>query len=245
MLFKSILIGAIEEHTQQSNDEKVVKDNGIKNYAKNIEQQFRMNPQKFKHSQTKNKSLLTEMGIETTEQLIDNPEFTTTEEVIAYKKAKTDAKELVEIDDKNLQEKLKELGVEIDPNNFSYDLTVKALKEKKEIVKEDILIEKSKTPEGRDEVIEILSSRIENDLPKLTSFTKEEIRRADLLPKNLALLENKFGSEIVKSVIMKVYEKKASDFIAKREKKTIESDQELKSILESINPQKKEEALSF
>jgi hypothetical protein len=213
-----LVIGAIEEHTQQSNDEKVVHGNGIKNYAKNIEQQFKDESSKIQTLTNENKSLLTEMGIETTEQLIDNPEFTTTEEVIAYKKAKTDAKELVEIDDKNLQEKLKELGVEIDPNNFSYDLTVKALKEKKEKVQDEILLEKIKTPEGKEEVIEQLSKEIENKLNTKIPLSKDQARTANLLPPEELLnsLEGKFGSEIIKSATMKAYERKAQELIEKK-----------------------------
>ncbi len=145
---------------------------GMKEYSKETEEQVKKESTRLDTLTEKNKEALQTMGVENQDQLIDNPEFAEETEVVSYKKAKEQGEGL-KMSDASLQEKLKTLGVNIDAESFSYDSAERALTEKLQSVEGELLQEKLKTPEGKEEAIEMLSKNLEKNIPQ-ASFSKNE-----------------------------------------------------------------------
>ena len=111
-----------------------------------------------------NKEALQSLGVEDKEQLMTNPETAEGEEVVRYKKAEKQSEDL-RMSDKALQKKLASLGIEVDQEKFSYDSAEKALAEKIQLVEGELVKEKLKTPEGKEENLEMAMGDLEKSLP--------------------------------------------------------------------------------
>ncbi len=110
-----------------------------------------------------NKEALQKVGIENRDQLTENADFGDEDEVVSYKKAKTKRGEIKE-SDTALEKKLAKAGIEI--GEFSYDTAEKAVAEKLASLESELLQEKLKTPEGKEEAIETLAENLEKILPQ-------------------------------------------------------------------------------
>jgi hypothetical protein len=170
--------------------------------------------------------------------------------------------------DSALKEKLKTLGVNVDAENFSYDFAEKALAEKIQSVESELLQEKLKTPEGKEEAIEALSKNLEKNIAQV-NFSKdgktgaevlslnrgeskitisgektkfEGWSRAKLLPDEMSVLEKTYGAEVLKEAIRKAYENKIQNSFDESDKETKNIDKALKEDLERASPEKGAEA---
>jgi hypothetical protein len=181
------------------------------------------------------------------------------------------------IDSNNaLKEKLKSTGINIDENNFSYNSVGDSLSGKLTSIESEILVEKLKTPEGREEAIDMIAKSLEKTLPNMVllqnTATKDytlqigyaEIsvndrkgysgislnekttrfinsRNQRFLPENINELEIKYGKEVIKEAIKKVYLKEVDkDFIYFDEKEA--NITSLLADVERANPEKARQA---
>lgn len=242
---------------------------GMREYSKDTEEKTKKESAQLDTLIDKNKEVLQTMGVESKDQLISNEEFADDPEVVSYKKAQEET-EGVKTADASLQEKLKSLGIDIDPENFSYDTAEKALSEKLQSLESELLQEKLKTPEGKEEAIETIAKNFESTLPQ-TSFSQDEKTKeynlsigsssydrknisikddkvnfkewynAKLLPENIKELESKYGSEIVEAAVKRSYDKKL-DQSFKGFDSINEQSYSLKEQLEPITPEEGEKA---
>lgn len=113
-----------------------------------------------------NKEALKELGIEDRDQLAVHPEFVEEPEVIEYHKA-LEQGEGLKMSDAKLKEKLITLGVEFDAENFSYESASQAVEKKIVDIDKELIVEKLKTPEGKEEVINNLAEEFKKSTGKL------------------------------------------------------------------------------
>lgn len=240
---------------------------GMKEYSKETEEQAKKESTRLDTLIDKNKDALQTMGVENKDQLVENQEFAEEPEVVSYKKAKEETADL-KMADSSLKEKLKTLGVNTDEENFSYDSAEKALTEKIQSVEGELLQEKLKTPEGKEEAIEVLSKNLEKNIAQVI-FSKdgktgaevlslnrgdskitisgektkfEGWRNAKLLPDEMSVLEKTYGAEVVKEAIRKAYENKIQASFDESDKESKNIDKALKEDLERASPEKGSEA---
>jgi len=215
----------------------------------------------------KNKETLQTIGVENRDQITANPDFAEDPEIVSYKKSKEQGEDL-KMADFALKERLSTLGINIDTENFSYDSAEKALAEKLQSLDGELLQEKLKTPEGKEEAIEAIAKDLENTLTQ-TSFSKDEKTgaevlslnrdkgkiivqgekikfenwdRIDLIPKEIDVLEKTYGSDVVKEALKKAYENKTELAFNDFDKNSKNIDKELKEDLERASPEKGVEA---
>lgn len=240
---------------------------GMKEYSKKIEEQEQKESIHLDTLIEKNKDVLQTMGVENKDQLMENQEFSEEPEVVNYKNAKEENTNL-EMSDSILKEKLKTLGINTDEENFSYDSVEKLLIEKTESIESELLQEKLKTPEGKQETIEVLSKNLEKDIAQV-NFSKDEktgteilfLNRSDskitllgeetkfegwhntkLLPDEISVLEKTYGAEVVREAVRKAYENKIQASFYESDKETKNIDKDLKEDLERASPEKGAEA---
>lgn len=241
---------------------------GMREYSKETDDQAKKESTRLDTLIDKNKEALQTIGVENKDQLVENQEFAEEPEVVSYKKAKEETANL-EISDNSLKEKLKTLGVNTDEENFSYDSAEKALAEKLQSVEGELLQEKLKTPEGKEEAVETIAKNLEKTLPK-TAFSQDEKTKeykfsvgssydeknisitndkatfkewynAKLLPENIKDLESKYGKEIVQTALKKSYDTKVEKAFEDFDSSK-EYNQFLKKQIESVSPQEGEKA---
>jgi hypothetical protein len=206
-----------------------------------------------------NKEALAAMGIENKDQFINHEEFADDAEVKNYKTWMEHRDSLPESDN-SLRERLATLGVNVDPENFSYDSAKIALHEKLASVKAELLQEKLKTPEGKIETIETIANNLEEKLPKIYfeknnekievfisppyssstitingfNFNKNDIGR--LIPNNIEELRPIYDDETIRAAIKEAYgnklEKALQDFDSENG-----NYQSLAQQIESISPE--------
>lgn len=240
---------------------------GMKEYSKETEEQAKKESTRLDTLIDKNKDALQTMGVENKDQLVENSEFAEEPEVVSYKKAKEETTNL-EMSDSALKEKLKTLGVNVDAENFSYDSAEKALAEKIQSVESELLQEKLKTPEGKEEAIEALSKNLEKNIAQV-NFSKdgktgaevlslnrgeskitisgektkfEGWSRAKLLPDEMSVLEKTYGADVLKEAVRKAYENKIQNSFDESDKENKNIDKALKEDLERASPEKGAEA---
>lgn len=240
---------------------------GMKEYSKETEEQAEKEATRLDTLIDKNKDTLQTMGVGNKDQLVENQEFVEEPEVVSYKKAKKEVGYL-KIADSSLKEKLKTLGVNTDEENFSYSSAEKALAEKMQSVAGELLQEKLKTPEGKEEVIEELSKNLEKNIAQV-NFSKDgrsgtevlSLNRGDskitisggktrfegwrsvkLLPKEMSVLEKTYGAKVVKEAVRKAYENKIQTSFDEFDKESKNIDKDLEEDLEKASPEKGIEA---
>jgi len=240
---------------------------GMREYSKDTNKKEKKESSRLDTLIDKNKEALHTMGIESKDQLVENKAFAEETEVVSYKKAKKETANL-ETSDNALKEKLKTLGVSMDEENFSYDSAEKALAKKLLSLDSELLQEKLKTPEGKNEAIEKLSKNLEKSIPQGSFFKDEKTglqtfnlsrgegkitiqeekikfegwRRIKLLPDEITALEKIYGKNVVKEALLKAYGNKIESAFENFDKDTKNIDKTLKKDLERANPEKGVEA---
>lgn len=139
---------------------------GMQDYAKNTNQNIEAKSSEINDLILENKEALKELGVENEEQLVSSPEFATDSEVIEYHKAKEQGEDL-KISDTKLKERLMDLGVEFDAENFSYELAIPAIDKKIKETALELNQERIKTPEGKELVLDNLAKEFEEKTKKL------------------------------------------------------------------------------
>jgi len=238
---------------------------GMKEYSDQTNQKTKDESTKIDSLIEENKEALQKMGIENKEELIENPEFAEETEVVNYKKAKEEGEGLG-MSDQALQDRLVKLEVNIE-GEFSYDIAEKTISEKIKLIDSELSQEKLKTPEGKEEAISKIADSLKESLPKTffsfdeklqgyrvsvssqNSYNKEEMivrgekvsfenwYRAGLIPKNIDELEEKYGKEVIKLALKKVYEDKTKEGLKNLDQQN-EKNYSLKEKLEKDSPEK-------
>lgn len=212
-------------------------DVGMKEYAEKKNETAGQEKKRITELFEAHKESLSTIGIESVEDLIAHPEYQGEEEVIEHQKAEEELNLLMQSDTK-LVKRLIELGVPVDEGNFSYDSTLVLIKAELENIERELESEKLKTPEGRDEVVEKLGTRLEKQTPGMT-FSKsskdggitfdvdsfesgssatlylarekkdfQSIAYTRLATASYKDLETKYGAEIARQALVKSYQKK-------------------------------------
>lgn len=112
----------------------------------------------------KYKDAIEVLGIKDRDQFLDNAEFADAPEVIKYKQAKEDM-EIFKLSDSKLEKKLAGLGINIGEEGLNYESAEALLSEKMEATDRELLVEKLKTPEGREEAVDLAAEQIAKMLP--------------------------------------------------------------------------------
>ncbi len=139
---------------------------GMQDYSLNTEKGIKTEEDQLDSLIVEHKEALASVGIENREQLISNPDYTEEEEVVDYKKALERGEDL-KISDAKLKEKLQSYGIEIDDDNFSYEAASRAVEEKLKLVTSELINEKLKTPEGREDITKDLTEEFEKNTGEL------------------------------------------------------------------------------
>lgn len=139
---------------------------GMQDYAKNTNQNIEAKSSEINDLILENQEVLKKLGVENEEQLVSSPEFATDSEVIEYHKAKEQGEDL-KISDTKLKERLMDLGVEFDAENFSYELAIPAIDKKIKETALELNQERIKTPEGKELVLDNLAKEFEEKTKKL------------------------------------------------------------------------------
>ncbi|OIO29637.1 hypothetical protein COX93_02890 [Candidatus Nomurabacteria bacterium CG_4_10_14_0_2_um_filter_30_12] len=142
---------------------------GMREYSTKTENNFKKENTQLDSLINKNQEALKTIGVENKDQLLENSDFTNDEEIINYKKSKTQ-KENLELSDLALKDRLLSFGINID-ENFSYDSAEKVLNKKIEQIENELALEKAKIPEGKQELKEELIQYLEKKIPSF-SFSK-------------------------------------------------------------------------
>jgi len=239
---------------------------GMREYSEETHKQVQKESTHLDDLINENKEALQKIGIENKDQFVKNSEFAEESEVVSYKKAKEEVANL-ETSDSALKEKLKTLGVSIDEESFSYDSAEKALSEKLQSLKDELLQEKIKTPEGKEEVANALSESLKDSVLEL-SFLKDEKNntqsfylnnggeiiiedkntkfknwyRVKLLTKKITDLEKTYGKSVVKEALLKAYGNEIEAAFENFDEKNNIKDKAIKADLERTSPEKISEA---
>lgn len=166
-----------------------------------------------------------EHKLDTHEKLVDhfkNDEDAT--EVHDYLDAKKNEKGL-EMSDSALQERLETLGINIEAENFTYELAENLLKEKLKPIEDELIQGKLKTPEGKVEIINSVGKELADDISAYISNNKSEDkpefelasgyslysfnvggRRGTYTPNSVEKLKSNYGADLAEEAIKKSYE---------------------------------------
>jgi hypothetical protein len=200
---------------------------------------------------------LSTVGVTNRDELLQHEEFGAEPEAVEYKEALSQKDDLHSADEK-LQKKLASLGVMTEEKG-TYDTAVVDTTKRLEMIEAELLQEKLKTPEGREEIVSTLAENIadstkievgkdEKEGYKL-SLNYESINatekaatfkgwsQAELLPKNFAELEAKYGKETVIAAIKRAHANKIEEGFEKYDKKSGNVIASLKKNLERSSPE--------
>lgn len=211
---------------------------GMREYSIKADNEFKGENTRLDKLINKNQEALKTIGIENKDQLLENSDFSEDEEIISYKKAK-EQKENLELSDSALRKKLLSLGINIDQENFSYDLAEKVLQEKIEQVNKELTLEKAKTPEGKEQLKEELLQYFDKKIPSFSfakgkyfdnynrnynlnlggynsiEFTENKITRGDT-PGSFSMgewreIEEKYPYDVIRGVMVEIFEKRVAN----------------------------------
>lgn len=214
-----------------------------------------------------NKEVLAQLGIETREQLVENDEFANYPEVTSYIEAK-EQRDSAQLSNAVLEKKLADLGIVIDADKLSYDDAEKLLADKIESIDNELLEHKLKTPEGREEAIEIVAEKLRKTLPS-AEFSREghspyfaftmrtpgdpKVRIIDgkaqfrdwnngyFIPEGSDAIERVYGKDIAEAGLKKAYEQKVDQAFEKYDQENENSAEWLK-VMESASSEKRQRA---
>lgn len=215
---------------------------GMKEISAEIGEEVVKETATIESSFNQNAEALKSVGITNVEQLVESSEFADESEIVTFKNAREKAKAL-KLSDKALQNRLETLEVPFDVENFSYESAERAVVEKKKLFEEELIQEKMKTPEGKEEIISLLAESLaphtasvalespkygeEDYVPQEVKIGSEKRERlvaegvimhlddAHLVPPELNGVQEKFGKEIACAVLEKVYIDKVEAVFAK------------------------------
>lgn len=206
---------------------------GMKDYAEETKQKVESKSQELDDLVSKNEEALKELEIENKEQLVSHSEFTEEPEVLEYHQA-LEQEGGLKMSDEKLQERLVNLGVEVDTENFSYESASKAIEKKISDINEELIAEKLKIPEGKEELIGNLANEFEKNTEKVglreknsynmyffemnqrefyINYQDEKVkvsgrRNLKLIPKNYEVSEKLYGEEVAQEALKKTYQNK-------------------------------------
>ncbi len=209
------------------------------------------------------KAAIEKMGINTPDELVeafkDDGDATEIHEYVNSR----EQEEFLKMSDNKLKDKLKTLGINTDEEDFSYDQAEKAIEEKLRVIEEELIQEKLKTPEGREEAVDLISGNLKgkilgcyinrntknNDLrfsidesqyPKNTIFENgkfvsfEKWSNPRLLPQNIEKIKKEYGENVAIATVKKAYQNEVEESF-RRFDSTHSNYYGLKDKLETLN----------
>jgi hypothetical protein len=239
---------------------------GMKQYAADVEGGIEKEGTTLDTLINTHKDALQTAGVENREQLVAHPEFGQEPEVENFNKAVNAGAEVAEADN-SLRQKLIDLGIEVPAEKFSYDTAGAALAEHIPSIDEKLILEKLKTPEGREEAVEMLSEQIEGSMEKnklvldertgefkfstagIYDYDKKDVviskgtvtvagnSNVSFIPKASKALEATYGEDVVKEATMKAYKQSVEMQFEKFDNEHEHVKDMLKD-LERVNPRK-------
>lgn len=142
------------------------KNEGMTEYAESTTNKKKKIKAELESIANANSEALEKMGVKNIDDLASNPEFAEEEEVVAYKEAGAQESDLV-LSDTKLKNRLAELGIEINDDNFSYKTASEEISKRLDVLNNELMAEKFKTPEGKEEAEEMLVKHFEKEIPKM------------------------------------------------------------------------------
>lgn len=139
---------------------------GMSEYAKSTAGKKKKAKAELEGIANANSEALERMGVKNIDGLVSNPEFAEEEEVVAYKKAIGQESDLI-LSDTKLKSRLAKLGIEINDDNFSYQTASEEIAKRLDVLNNELMVEKIKTPEGKEEVEEMLAKHFMKEIPKM------------------------------------------------------------------------------
>jgi len=144
---------------------------GMSEYAQQVLHRGKTEAERVDELMVENRAALAEMGIKDLGDLVARQEFAESDEVLNYQEAQRNLKDLKQSDEALWQE-FNKLAITPLNQETSYEQIAIALQAELEVVEREIISEKIKTPEGRQEVILSLAEKISQQLPKF-SFDRD------------------------------------------------------------------------
>lgn len=184
---------------------------GMKDYASETSSKKEEKYSQLKETVDKNPAAMESLGIKNVEELASYPEFEGDREVVDYKQSIKQEEEL-HLSDSQLQKRLESLGIKTNEKDFSYEVASQEISKRLESLDNELLAEKLKTPEGKEEIIDKLAdgffkntndivyedSSIRNNDQKLGRMdSKEAERRYDFSFEKPGQYAANFGIELL------------------------------------------------
>lgn len=157
-----LLKGSLDFKASDKSEESAL----MQDYAKQTSKKIEMSTNELDSLISENKEALMKLGVENREQLAVHPEFANDEEVINYK-GSLDQGEGLKMSDAKLKERLTNLGVEFNIENFSYESASQAIEKKIANIDGELIQERLKTPEGREMTINSLAEEFKKNTGKM------------------------------------------------------------------------------
>lgn len=157
-----VILNSLKLKLGQKVDEKSVAEGiGMKEYSVNTENKFKKEEGRIDRIIKDNKEALKTLGLESRDQLLENPDFAGDSEILDYKEAKAQKDDLL-LSDEALKSRLIALGIEFNQEDFSYEIAEDLVAKKIKDIDYKLSLEKRKTPEGREELKEELTQYFTN-----------------------------------------------------------------------------------
>ena len=240
---------------------------GMQEYSAETKSNVQKESKRLDTLMSEHSEVLKGMGVENREQLAANEEFAAEPEVVSYKGALKE-QENISSAHAAFKNRLAELWL---PPESSYEVAEKMIGEKILALDQELMQEKMKTPEGKEAAIEMLSRKLEGEIPEM-AFSKEKksdgytfslsmshrnanitiadpassgkfnnLREVRLVPSDLTELEQKYGVEISGEAVRKAYAHKIDQAFESFDKENERANDILRG-LESADPKKAEVA---
>lgn len=149
------------------------KNEGMTEYAESTTNKKKKTKAELESIANANSEALEKMGVKNIDDLTSNPEFAEEEEVVAYKEADAQESDLV-LSDTKLKNRLAKLGIEINDDNFSYKTASEEISKRLDVLNNELIAEKFKTPEGKEEAEEMLIKHFAKEIPKMELGTVQK-----------------------------------------------------------------------
>lgn len=150
----------------KSDENKKNEGEGMTEYARSTASKKEKSRNDIEKIAKDNSEALERMGVKNIDDLASHPELAEEEEVVEYKKASEQESDLV-LSDTKLKNRLAKLGIEISDDNFSYQTASQELTKRLEVLNNELMAEKFKTPEGKEETKEMLVKHFGKEIPQM------------------------------------------------------------------------------
>lgn len=141
---------------------------GMKNYSKKIENEKKETRGELEETISEHQAALEKDGISNVDDLVDHQEYGEEKEVLAYKQA-LKQEEGLQLSDEELKKRLAELNINISEENFSYESVSHEISLRLADLEKELLADKLKTPEGKEEIINNLAEDFSKNI-KILEF---------------------------------------------------------------------------